>query len=358
MTSAAPTERETDDRSATTRDGRDITAHPRRAVVEIHNVIAISYLLLMRGMLHLAEPGAEVAQRIDMALVVIVGACAFSAVPSELWARHLPGHWWRRLPGHVYRASFVFILAQTYLMLRELLPMLNPLSLDAELLAIDEAIFGVTPALWLERFNVRPIIEWFSAFYFSYFLICATFIFGVLWWVRDLRLVRVFATGGAVAFFLGQLIYVAVPGFGPIRYLSDEFSAPLDGGFFWSLVDATVQQGGAMKDIFPSLHTALPTFLTLFAFYAARHDARWKVPARITAFFTFNIIISTMLLRWHYAIDVVAGLLLAFGAMAFAVWSAPREARAQGKRGLVSHWDWRDEPTPAVTPEPLPSTPR
>ncbi|MEQ9325492.1 MAG: phosphatase PAP2 family protein [Polyangiaceae bacterium] len=344
MTSAAPTEAETDELSVARDEIGDgeAVANPRRSFFELHNMIAISYLVVMRGMLYFAAPGAAVADRIDVTLALLLVACAISAVPDETWSRHLHGTWWRRWPGHIYRGMFVVVLAQSYLMLRDLLPLLNPGSLDAELLAIDEAIFGVTPALWLDRFNVRPIIEWFSAFYFSYFLICATFIFGVLWFVRQLKIVRVFAIGGATAFFLGQLIYVAVPGFGPVKYLDHAFTGPLDGGFFWGLVDVTVQQGGAMKDIFPSLHTALPTFLTLFAFYAAKHDRRWRILSRLTAFFTFNIIISTMLLRWHYAIDVVAGLCLAFGSMGFAIWAAPREARIQRKHGLTSHWDWSD----------------
>lgn len=343
MTSAAPTETETDELSVSGSRAEARVAHPRRAFFELHNMIAIGYLIVMRGMLYFAAPNADVAARIDLTLALLLGVCAISAVPTDVWRRHVSGTWWRRWPGHIYRAMFVVVLAQSYLMLRDLLPLLNPGTLDAELLAIDEALFGVTPALWLERFNTRPIIEWFSAFYFSYFLICATFIFGVLWFVRDLKVTRVFAIGGATAFFFGQLIYVAVPGFGPVKYLDHAFTSPLDGGFFWGLVDVTVQQGGAMKDIFPSLHTALPTYLTLFAFYAAKHDPRWKIPSRIVAFFTFNIIISTMLLRWHYAIDVVAGLCLAFGAMAVALWAAPREARIQRKHGLTTHWDWLDD---------------
>jgi len=349
MTSAAPTDAESKRLSSTCDDaqgeaeGTETAVQPRRSFFELHNMIAIGYLVLMRALLHFAGPDAKVALRLDFTLAVLLVACSISAIPRELWERHVSSTWGRRLPGHIYRAFFVVVLAQSYLMLRDLLPILNPNSLDAELLAIDEAIFGITPALWLERFNVRPIIEWFSAFYFSYFLICATFIFGVLWFVRDLKLARVFGIGGATAFFLGQLIYVAVPGFGPIKYLDHAFAGPLNGGFFWGLVETTVQQGGAMKDIFPSLHTALPTFLTLFAFYAARHDARWKIPARVTAFFAVNIIISTMLLRWHYAIDVAAGLCLAVGAITFAVWAAPREARLQRKLGLTTHWDWQDD---------------
>jgi len=121
---------------------------------------------------------------------------------------------------------------------------------------------------------------------------------------------------------VGQLGYAAVPGYGPIHYLEGLFHGDVAGGFFWSCVWDTVQAGGALKDIFPSLHTAVPLWLTLFARRQAGHDPRWRWPARITGFFTANIIISTMLLRWHYGIDVVAGVVLAV----VASFAAPRVA--------------------------------
>jgi membrane-associated phospholipid phosphatase len=44
-----------------------------------------------------------------------------------------------------------------------------------------------------------------------------------------------------------------------------------------------------------------------------------------------NIIIATMFLRWHWFIDVVAGLLLAFAARGFAVALTDLEERRGGR---------------------------
>ncbi|MEM1031294.1 MAG: phosphatase PAP2 family protein [Myxococcota bacterium] len=314
------------------------TPSPRRSFFEVHNLVAMFFLLSMRGLLALRAPDVPVARDVEVTLLILLGTCGLSCLPdfvsSEAMARRAAA--WT---GHVYRFLYVYVMLRSYLMLRDLLPALRPDSLDAELLAIDRALFGGTPALWLDRFNHQPVIEWFSAFYFSYFLICAFCVGFIMWGVRDLKLLRTYAIGGAIVFYIGQLIYVAVPGYGPLKYLADSFDAPLAGGFFWGLVEATVAQGGAMKDIFPSLHTALPTYFTLFAFFAAKTDPRFRIISRVLAFMTVNIIISTMLLRWHYAIDVVAGLALAFGALSFARWAAPREARLQASLGLTTHWD-------------------
>jgi membrane-associated phospholipid phosphatase len=138
---------------------------------------------------------------------------------------------------------------------------------------------------------------------------------------------------------VGQLGYCAVPGYGPIRYLADQYQGPIDGGFFWGCVWSTVQAGSAMKDIFPSLHTAMPTWLTLFALTQARRDPRWRWPALLTGFFAVNIIVSTMLLRWHYAVDVMAGLALAFAVAAVAPRLARWEEDWRRQRRFAGVWD-------------------
>jgi membrane-associated phospholipid phosphatase len=131
---------------------------------------------------------------------------------------------------------------------------------------------------------------------------------------------------------------MAVPGFGPITHLASSFHGPVNGGFWWKVVWDMVQAGGAMKDIFPSLHTAGPLWYTLFAFHQAKTDPRWRWPARVSAVFAANIIISTMFLRWHYAIDVVAGICLA----SFAAWVTPkivrREERWREAAGMATPW--------------------
>jgi membrane-associated phospholipid phosphatase len=71
-----------------------------------------------------------------------------------------------------------------------------------------------------------------------------------------------------------------------------------------------VNASGANKDVFPSLHTAAPVFYALHALRRARLDASWRWPSRVTAFSAWWIVVSTIVLRWHYVVDVVAGLAL------------------------------------------------
>lgn len=298
----------------------------------IHDLFLLAYLFIVRLLLAIADPTVacvSCARSVERSAIVVVAVAVFgrtiTLVPSVV----------RTL---VYRVAIVGVIVQNYLMMRSLLPVLRPDSLDATLLHLDELVFGREPALALEALNVRPIVEWFSFFYFSYFVLCGVYVILCIWWTRPSERTTAFGLGTTIVCCLGQLGYVAVPGFGPHQHLASQFQGPVNGGFFWGCVWDTVQVGSAMKDIFPSLHTALPTWFALHAWSCAKTDPRWKWVAIVTGFFATNILISTIFLRWHYAVDVFAGLLLA----AFAAFVAPRiaafEEAVRQRRGLPGVW--------------------
>lgn len=302
-----------------------------RGTLASHDALAVGYSLVVFGVTLTSSGPAQAAclLRVATAGALVVVAAVIGRVLTEVPST---------VRAQLYRLALAAVVVDSYLILRDLLPLVRPDTVDATLHAIDEWLFGFSPALWFERFNRRPIVEWFSFFYFSYFWICGGYLLTVLWLLKPGRRTSVFAIGSMLVMFCGQLCYMLVPGYGPLRELAHAYEGPLDGGFFWSCVWQTVQTGSAMKDIFPSLHTAMPTWFTAFALWNARRDPRWRPVATITAFFAINIIISTMLLRWHYAIDIVAGLVLAGAAS----WAAPRiaarEAVSRRLAGLPPVW--------------------
>lgn len=298
----------------------------------LQDLVPIAYLLIYRLMVWASPAGPlndASAYDLNLALAVVVGGCTVCRGATILPAK---------LRGLLYRVMLGYIAVANYLMLRDLLALVSPHSLDAMLVDIDTAMFGVVPALWLERLNHRPIVEWFSFFYFSYFWICATYLVVVLGTVRDKRAKTEFTLGCFIVLSVGQLLYSQVPGFGPITHMEAQFAGPVNGGRFWGYVWDTVQAGSAMKDIFPSIHTAMPTWITFFAWRQARRDPRWKWPARVTTFAAANIVFSTVFLRWHYVIDVFAGLTLAGAVTIISPKLTAWEARWREKRGLKGVW--------------------
>ncbi|MFO0693579.1 MAG: phosphatase PAP2 family protein [Polyangiales bacterium] len=212
-----------------------------------------------------------------------------------------------KLRSFVYRVGIFTPMVLSYFELRYLLPGLQPHLLDDQLHALDRAIFGITPALWLNRFNQLPRVEWISFFYYSYFYLMGLMLIPSLLFDGGRRLHELMV-GALIVCGGGHFIYTLVPGAGP--YASMQFPEPLHGGFWWHQVQVTVANAGAQLDIFPSLHTAYPTFFSLFAF-GNRHEKPYKYVWPIVAFFTVNMVTATMFLRWHWGVDVIAGLTLA-----------------------------------------------
>lgn len=295
----------------------------------VQDVLLLGYLILVWGLLHRAGATAVQTRQVIAAAALVAFAAVFARGVFEVPVK---------VRAVAYRLALTAAVVVNYLMLRDILPQIRPDAVDSALLEIDLALFGVEPALWLERLNTWPVVEYFSFFYYSYFIICLSYLILAVYVLRPGRATAEFAIGTVLTYCVGQLGYMAVPAYGPVVALADQFAGPVNGGFFWGCVTRAVAAGGAMKDVFPSLHTAGPVWFALFAFERARTDGRFRPLAWVTAFFAANIIFSTMFLRWHYAIDVVAGLALAFGSAVLARRLAAWEGARRRLAGFGEAW--------------------
>jgi hypothetical protein len=280
----------------------------------LHDLVLLAYLALVAALVVLAPDHphrAESARATLGAMAALVAACLFARGTTIGPAA---------LRSAVYRIAVAATVAGNYLALRRLLPVVRSDEVDAALAGIDQALFGVQPAVWLEPLSTPPVVEVLAFFYFSYFVLGLAWVVGSLAIAARGRLTTEWAVGTALVYCVGQLGYMAVPGFGPVVHLEGAFAGPLEGGFFWDCVLRTVAAGGAQKDVFPSLHTAAPLWFALHAARRARTDRSWRLPALGTGFFSAMIIVSTVVLRWHYVVDVVAGIALAVSA----AWLSPR----------------------------------
>lgn len=237
-------------------------------------------------------------------------------------------------PGKVraifYRLALFTPMVLSYFELRHLLPSLRPVLLDAELHALDRVLFGVTPSVFMAQWNFTPVVEWISFFYYSYFYMMAAILIPSLFFDNGKRMLELL-TGAMLVCGLGHFGYTLVPGKGP--WVSIYFAEPLHGAFWWHQVQVTVASAGSQLDIFPSLHTAYPAFFTLHAF-GNRDRAPFKYVWPLIAFFSLNMITATMFLRWHWGIDVIAGLCVAVTArvVSMKVAELEKDRDADGER--------------------------
>jgi membrane-associated phospholipid phosphatase len=106
--------------------------------------------------------------------------------------------------------------------------------------------------------------------------------------------------------------------------MAGDFTVPINGGAFYQVILKSVEQVGGPHGAFPSLHVGASLFATLF-------DLRHRNPLRALIYFPLvaTIALATLVLRYHYAVDLVAAVLLA--------WIASEVARrAMRRRGELA----------------------
>ena len=88
---------------------------------------------------------------------------------------------------------------------------------------------------------------------------------------------------------------------GPLAAMASSFESPLTGGALTAVNDWVVRNGSAVYDVFPSLHVFMTCVLL-------EHDRR-EHPLRFKGMLpvAVGLMASTVYLRYHYAIDLVAG---------------------------------------------------
>ena len=255
----------------------------------VHDLVIVLYLFVF-----VALVAAGSGEHRSLSAGLLLADLAWFAVAVTL-ARILDKR--GRLKEAFYRLTLVGLVVASYMQLRWILPVVTSRRVDAELLAIDLHLFGVEPALAWDAYVSPSTTEWFSFFYYSYFYVIGAHIFPIAFLERDEEAVVEFALGIITIFCVAHLLYAVVPGVGPHLYWTG-FKHELTGDRWWPLVRNMVDAAGASTDVFPSLHTAAPTFCALYAFrHRKRHVFRFTwIP---TAFIALQIVISTMFLRWH-----------------------------------------------------------
>lgn len=170
---------------------------------------------------------------------------------------------------------------------------------DGFLLGVDRALLGETPAVLLAAYARPWLTELMSACYFSYHL----YFHGALAYalLQPVERGRKLFEWMFTALPAGIAGYLLVPAVGPLKALATGFEAPLTGGPITALNDWVVRHGSATYDVFPSLHVLMTC--VLLAHDRREHPLRFKVMLPVAA----GLIVSTVYLRYHYAIDLLAG---------------------------------------------------
>ena len=224
--------------------------------------------------------------------------------------------WLARLLHAFYPLIFILILFDSF---ADLLPWVSPIEQDPFLIRLDHALLGTHPTVWLERFSypvLTEILTWAYASYYFLPLILAVAIYrrGK---TGDFDRV-IFAL--VLCFYLSYVGYFLVPAVGPRFTLAHLQHIDLPGVFLADTIRDTLNVlEGFKQDAFPSGHTAIVLLVLFYAWRLAR-GLFWIFLPMVVA-----LIFSTVYLRYHYVVDVLAGILLAavcpvLERVTFALW--------------------------------------
>jgi membrane-associated phospholipid phosphatase len=217
----------------------------------------------------------------------------------------------------VLRETVPFLLCVLiYTNLHDTIGFVNPHDVHHYLIALDRMVFGVEPTVWAQRFITPERTELMQFLYFSFFWIAPSTAL-ILLARRRFSEFRATVMGIVTCFYLGYFLYVLFPAAPPRLVLVYEFTKDLQG--YPRMFSALSARAFALLPVdsraaFPSLHVAISTVSLVFAW---RHLRPWFW---VLAPFVAGVCVSTVYLRHHYVVDLLAGWMLA----PLAVWVAPR----------------------------------
>ena len=283
------------------------------------------------------RPATHPADLVTLALLVLLtivtagGLLAGAEVGPELLVHGglLTGYalltWrWRRRPADgrvaVARgAAVVLVMGLLYGTLAVVAFRVIPWRADAALYALDRALFlGASPALVADAATRPWLTEALAFFYAAYvpFLYFSIFL-GLVG--RAGREREEFVLAFTLLYSSAYLGYLFAPAYGPIVELAGVYGGPLEGGRFLRMVRDSIDSMGGPHGAFPSLHVGASFLITWFEL---RHDNELR--GLIYAPMVLFIALATIVLRYHWVVDLVAGILLALLASHLAARLAAR----------------------------------
>jgi hypothetical protein len=209
----------------------------------------------------------------------------------------------------------------TYGWIKLVVPLKHPVLLDQALWDVDQALFfGVAPSVFfLNLFGSTAalrVVDWS----YAYIFLASTVIANAYFFSEPSRRIRIaFANGYALLWLAGAWLYMLVPSLGP-AYRFPELWMPH--GDVLSVTQTyqallmrnyrnVVEGSGPVSIVFgiaafPSLHVAFQMFVCLWM------RRLWRWGEVLFALFVVVILLGSMITGWHYLIDGIAGLILAY----------------------------------------------
>jgi membrane-associated phospholipid phosphatase len=293
---------------------RDARAHPLHpAELATLAILAVVTVTLAAAVARGVELGGALLMHAALLAGFAVVAWALARRPGWAWGPHVRG---------VAVIATMFVLYSTLGHVAfEAIPWIADPALDA---ADRALLLGRSPSLVFAADPAPRTVELLSFFYAAFIpYLYMSILLGLAGRPADER--DEFVTAFAVLYALSFLGYLFLPARGPIVQMAGEFPAQLQGGFFHRTVVASIDSLGGPHGAFPSLHVGA-SFLAAWFDLRHRNLLRGLIYVPLVAL----IAVATIVLRYHWVVDLVAGVGLALLAHRLAPRLLARWRRAGG----------------------------
>ncbi|PYQ29262.1 MAG: hypothetical protein DMF56_13410 [Acidobacteria bacterium] len=245
---------------------------------------------------------------------------------------------------HVETVRLVFatgLMIVTYGWIKLTVPIVRPHLFDQQLWDLDRVLFfGFSPnVFFLELFSAPAMLRAIDISYAAIFGISLALALAYFFSHPSRRVRIAFANGNAAMWITGAWLYMLLPSVGPAYRFPDLWFP-----YAAALQKTQILQAVLMKNYlnvhrwsqgiqiqepirivygiaaFPSLHVAFQTYVFLWL------RRLWTWGEVLFGFFVVAIFLGSLVTGWHYVIDGLAGILLAWACYA-ATWRASQMKR-------------------------------
>ncbi|MFY2561916.1 phosphatase PAP2 family protein [Corallococcus terminator] len=293
---------------------------PRDAQVRLGAVDLIIVIACSLGALVLLGPGRWAPQAIpnaglfaSMAAGPLVLRTLESWFPRQRWLTVIADFW--LLPVAVLTHSWLSPVVDT----------LNPFLRDAQLVAADQRMFGLQPAVVLSHLVPPWLNDVLMVCYYGHFVWPLVLGIGLYRRARGASAeFDEYLLGLGLLFIFNYSAYSLVPAVGPRYFLIDSFAAPLQ-GTLTPMLDSIMRRPLFGRDCFPSGHTGT-TLVVLFYSWRFSRKLFW-----VMLLPGIGLIVATLAGRFHYATDLLCAvpLVMVVVGMAAALSRAARQRESE-----------------------------
>lgn len=260
-----------------------------------------SWIITIKANIYFQDAGLNIPRRfsggiIRLVVTMIVMGLFFLFVKKKPFWKYT--FWLRDV------MPFVFCIA-IYTNLHDTIHFVNPHDVHYTLIEWDKWLFGEVPVIWAQQFYHPLLTDYFSISYMNYFFIAVAVVL-FLMIKKDYVSMRSVLLGTILTFYLGYALYIIFPAAPPRIVMADQFVRDFAGSWLTTAQLKMVRISAASsRAAFPSLHCAVTLISLMYAFkYSKKLFWILLIPG-------ISLVMATIYLRHHYAVDIIAGFVLA-----------------------------------------------